>query len=422
MLAHGDAHMSMVAAAAAAGTARRERRLLFVVNDTRFFVSHRLPLGAAARRAGYEVHLAALPDGKLDVLAAHGIVFHPLRVDRTGLNAWRELDLLRQLAGVIRRVDPDTVHCVTIKPVIYGGLLCRLLGVPAFVAAVSGLGYVFVARGASSALLRPLIRRLYRFVFSHPNSRVIFQNGDDRAELAALGLVRAERSVLIRGSGVDPTVYRPRPEPEGTPVVLLPARLLREKGIGEFVAAARLVGPVARFVLVGDAPAHNRSCVPAAALQAWRDEGVVEWWGHREDMPEVYAAASIVCLPSHREGLPKALLEAAACARPIVATDVPGCREVCRHGENGLLVPPRDPATLAAALAALLRDPALRRAMGERGREIALREFTVARVAERTLAVYRALEQACRGATGQGHRARRSAEGAAAVATADEPS
>lgn len=396
----------------AAADAEDRRRLLFVVNDTCFFVSHRLPLAVAARQAGYEVHLAALPDGKLDLLAAHGILFHPLRIDRTGLNAWRELDLLRQLAGVIRRVGPDIVHCVTIKPVVYGGLLCRLLGTRSFVAAVSGLGYVFVARNVRSTLLRPLIRRLYRLVFSHPNSRVIFQNRDDRAELAALGLVRTERTVLIRGSGVDPAVYRPRPEPEGTPIVLLPARLLWEKGIAEFVAAARLLGPAARFVLVGDAPAHNRSCVPAAIVRAWQDEGVVEWWGHREDMPELYAAASIVCLPSYREGLPKALLEAAACARPIVTTDRPGCREICRHHENGLLVPPQDPPALAAAITVLLRDPALRRAMGVRGREIVEREFTVARVVEQTLAVYRALDEAGLAspviAAGAGSRRRRS--------------
>jgi glycosyltransferase involved in cell wall biosynthesis len=374
--------------------------LLFVVNDSRFFVSHRLPLGEAARRCGYEVHLAAFPNGQLDVLTARGIVFHPLPFDRTGLNPWRDAQLLGAFLTLLRQVRPTMMHCITLKPAVYGGLLAQRLGVEGFVVSLTGLGQVFQAQRVQMRLARAIACRLLRLAFRHGNSRVIFQNPDDRAELIAADLVRAENCVLIRGSGVDPQVYRPQPEPEGVPIVLLPARLLWAKGVGEFVAAARAVRAVgcpARFVLAGEAPPHNRSSVPAETLRRWQDEGIVEWWGHREDMPGVLAASSIVCLPSYyREGVPKSLIEGASCGRPIVTTDMPGCREICRTGENGFLVPPRDPAALAAAIVRLLGDPLLRRAMGSRGREIAQREFSLDRIVAETLSVYHALQGAGR--------------------------
>lgn len=392
--------LPLSAGGAAAATTAGPPRLLFVVNDTGFFVSHRLPLGIAARQRGYEVHLAAFPSGGLDRLAAHGITFHPLPVDRTGLNPLNDVRLMARLAALLRQLRPSLMHCVTIKPAIYGGLVGRALGVDSFVVSLTGLGQLFQAQRLELRLARALVRRLFRVALTHRNGRVIFQNPDDREELLATGVVRPEGSVLIRGSGVDPGVYRPRPEPAGTPIVLLPARLLWAKGVGEFVAAARAVraaGCAARFVLAGEAPPHNRAAVPAETLRAWEREGVVEWWGYCEDMPRLYAASSIVCLPSYyREGVPKCLIEAAACARPIVTTDMPGCREICRHGENGLLVPPKDPAALAAAITSLLGDPPRRRAMGRRGRRIVADEFTLDRVVAETLSVYDTLARAAR--------------------------
>jgi glycosyltransferase involved in cell wall biosynthesis len=197
---------------------------------------------------------------------------------------------------------------------------------------------------------------------------------------------------LIRGSGVDMNIFTPRPEPEGVPVVILAARMLWAKGIGEFVDAARLLREQkveARFVLVGESDPGNPSAVPVWQLEQWHDSGVVEWWGACSDMPRVFAEAHVVCLPSYYpEGVPKVLIEAAACGRPIVTTDVPGCREVVRHEENGLLVPTRDPVALAAALRRLIMSPALRDFLGRRGREIAVAEFGLERVIAETLAVY----------------------------------
>ena len=385
-------------------TSRRRRhgggrkRLLLVVNDAQFLVSHRLPLALAAREAGYEVHVAAYPDDAVPVLHRHGLPFHPIAFDRTGSSPLRDAWTLWQLARVVHKVAPSILHCVTIKPVIYGGLVARLLKVPAFVGAVTGLGQMFNPDSPASNLARELLRPLYRTALAHPNARTIFQNPDDRAEFLASGLVAAECTDLILGSGVDPAVYAPVPEEPGDPVVLLSGRLLWAKGIGEFVGAARLLrasGTKARFVLVGQPPSHHGDAVPADAIRAWEREGVIEWWGHHQDMARIYGCSHIVCLPSfYREGVPKALIEAASCGRPIVTTDTAGCREICRHGHNGLCVPMRDVTALAEALRRLIEDPLLRRKMGQAGRRLAIAEFGLASVVQRTLAIYAALEAA----------------------------
>jgi glycosyltransferase involved in cell wall biosynthesis len=237
-------------------------------------------------------------------------------------------------------------------------------------------------------------------VLATPGQRVVVQNPDDARLLVAEGIVPPAAVTLIRGSGVDTGAFAPAPEPDGTPLVVLPARMLRQKGVEDFVAAARLLrsrGVRMRAALVGEPDSENPSSVPLTQLRAWHAEGAVEWWGWRGDMAEVLRQSHVVCLPStYGEGIPKCLLEAAACARPIVATDIPGCREAVHHGENGLLVPPHDPLALAAALARLIDSPEQRRAMGERGRRRALEEFSDARVAEETLAVYDALAGAAR--------------------------
>jgi glycosyltransferase involved in cell wall biosynthesis len=372
------------------------RRLLFVVNDTAAFASHRLPIALAAGKAGYEVHLAALDSGKLDVLRDHDIPFHPLSVDRTGLNPLNDVRLLGELWGAVRALRPAIMHTVTIKPVIYGGIVARLLGVPSLVSAVTGLGQTFTDTRSIPPTLRAVVRSLYRLALGHANSRTIFQNPDDRRFMVEAGLVSADRTALIRGSGVDMSSFEPSEETSGIGLVILPARLLWEKGVAEFVQAARILreqGLPCRMALVGEPPPHNRQSIPETTIGEWVRQGLIEWWGHRDDMAAVYAQSHIVCLPSYYgEGVPRALIEAAACARPIVTADSPGCREVVRHGENGFLVPPRAPGPLAEALRQLLLDPTRRREMGARGRELATAEFSVEHVVEATLAVYESLE------------------------------
>ena len=336
-------------------------RLLFLINDLQFFCSHRLALALAARDRGYSVHVAALDTGEGRDISEQGIEVHPLSVDRTGMNPWRDLRLLCQILRVIATVRPHAVHTVTIKPIVYGGLAARFLRVPALVSAIgggqsSGVGKDVLDR--RHRLLRRILEGLYAAALRHPNARTVVQNPEDGEELCARGLAQREHILLIKGSGVDLAVFAPVPEPSAAPTVILPARMLWAKGVEEFVRAAQLIRASrsdVRFALVGDVPSHNRDHVPRSVIENWVKRGWVEWWGFERDMPPVFGRCHIVCLPTnYREGVPRVLLEAAACARAIVATDVAGCREIVRHGENGLLVQPRSPDALAHALLTLI--------------------------------------------------------------------
>lgn len=365
-------------------------KLLFLVTEDWYFVSHRLPLAVAACAAGYEVVVATRVRDKAAAIEAAGVRVIPIEMDRGGMNLPRELATLFRLWRLYRRERPGIVHHVALKPVLLGGLAARLAGVRAVVGAVAGLGFLFSGDRRASRVARLLKWSLPGLI---GRGFAIVQNPEDAAMLADCGVAPA-RIRLIRGAGVDTNCFSPRPELPGTPLVVLPARMLRDKGVGEFVEAARMLrerGVAARFALVGAPDPANPASIAETELRAWMVEGVVEWWGQREDMPEVYAACHVVCLPSYREGLPKALLEAAASGRPIVTTDTPGCREVVRHEENGLLVPPRDVPSLAEALERLIRDAALRKEMGERGRRMVEECFAIEQICAETLAVYREL-------------------------------
>jgi glycosyltransferase involved in cell wall biosynthesis len=379
-------------ATAAAG---RPHRVIFVVNDAPFFLSHRLPLAEGARRAGYEVHIATPDHPARWAIMEQGFEFHPIPMSRSGAGLVGEFRTLRALFGLYRALQPDLVHHVTHKPVLYGSVAARVLGVPAVVNAVSGLGYAFIAEGAVAEVRRRLMLALYRVALGHPNSGVIFQNPDDVALFRAAKALSGARVVLIPGSGVDLDQFYPVPEPEGCPVIVLPARMLWDKGVGDFVEAIRILkgrGVEVRALLVGDPDPGNPRSVDRERLIGWAREGIVEWLGHQTDMPRVLAHCHIVCLPSsYREGVPKTLLEAAAAGRPVVTTDVPGCRDVVRDGENGLVVPPREPALLAQALEALLGDRTLRLQFGASNRARAVVEFGVDRVVEGTIDLYREL-------------------------------
>ena len=371
------------------------RRLLFLVADAPFFVTHRLSLAHAAREAGYDVHVAVpFEDRPVAAIRAAGVHCHDLPLRRGNRSLGGELRLIVAVARLFRAVRPDLVHAVSLKPVIFGGLVARLLGVPAAVLAVTGLGYLFLRPGAKTRVQRAVIKRLYRFALGHPRARAIFQNPDDLALFVGENLVDPAITVMIKGCGVDTERFGPTAEPAGPVVVMFPARVIGDKGVREFVAAAGILrrqGVTARFVLVGRTDPENPTDVGEPAIRAWEAIGDVEWWGFREDMASVLAQAHIVCMPSYMEGLPRVLIEAAACARPVVTTDVPGCREIVRDGENGLLVPPRDGAATAVALGRLIADRALRAKFGARGRAIATGEFTVERFVAETLALYRTL-------------------------------
>jgi glycosyltransferase involved in cell wall biosynthesis len=367
---------------------------MFVVNVDWFFLSHRLPIALEALRQGYQVHIATGLTDKLDELQRYGLVVHPLALDRSSVglgDAWRTMV---ELWKVFRAVRPDVVHLVSIKPVLLGGLVARLAGAPAVVVAISGLGFVFMASGTKAKVRLWLVGGLYRLALSHRNLKVIFQNPDDRVSLSKLAHLTDSKVVMIRGSGVDLTQYLYTPLPSGQMVVVLAARLLADKGVREFVQAARLLrqqGISARFCLVGSVDPANPTSIADTELMQWANEGIVELWGQRSDMPEVLSTASLVVLASYREGLPKILLEAAACGRPVVATNVPGCRDAIDSGVTGLLVPVRDAMALAEVLKELINNPARCQAMGNAGRVLAERAFDVRQVVAAHLHIYQEL-------------------------------
>lgn len=364
-------------------------RVLFIVNNPAFFLSHRRNVARAVAENGWSVHVATPPgDGSAEI-QAEGFIWHPIPLSRSGWNPLAELRTLFALVRLLQGLRPSLIHTVTIKPVLYTGLLAPLLRTPAIVHQVSGLGTVFIGTGVKAHLRRTLVMIAYRMAFRHPRSRVILENSDDGAVLAPA--LRPEQPTVIHGAGVDPGDFPPTSEPDGVPIVMLASRMLRTKGVGEFVEAARHLdssGTQARFVLVGSPDVGNPDSLSAAELQAWSEEGPIEWWGYRSDMSKILSQASIVCLPSYREGLPRVLLEAAAAQRAIITTDVPGCREVAADGSTSLLVPPRDATSLANAIKRLLDDPHLRHVTARAGRERFLAEFTSEKVVAETIEVY----------------------------------
>lgn len=327
-------------------------------------------------------------------IQSYGLTHHVVPMTRSGKNPLTELRTMLALYGLFRRVRPDVVHLVTIKPVLYGGVAARLARVPGMVSAISGLGFVFVARGARAAFVRAIVTVLYRVALGHPNSRIVFQNQSDRDVLRGLGAVRDRQVVMIRGSGVDLSEFAVTPEPAPPVVALMVARLLRDKGVMEYVEAARLLrqqNVEVRMLLAGGVDPGNPASVTEADVRAWRDEGIIEPLGERSDIASLYAAAHIAVLPSYREGLPRSLIEAAACGRAVVTTDVPGCRDAIEPGVTGLLVPSRDAHALAGAIARLVQDPSQRQRLGAAGRMLAEREFDIQDVCDQHLRLYRAL-------------------------------
>lgn len=369
-------------------------RLVLVITEDWYFWSHRLGLARAARDAGWQVVVATTPGSLRQQIEAEGFLYYPLRLQRKGRNPWGEVLAILDLMSLYHLMRPDMVHHVAIKPVLYGSLAARLADVPAVVNAVVGLGYVFISGGVKHALLRTAVEWAYRLAFIGKRTRVIFQNPDDCNLFLQHRILREAQTVIIPGAGVNTRRFAPTPEPSGEPVVLLASRLLWDKGIGELVEAARLLKRrkiAGRVVLAGLPDPSNPASIPIATLQAWHQEGIVEWIGRRSDMPAVLAASHIACLPSYREGLPLSLIEAASCARPIVASNVPGCREIVQDGWNGLLVPVKDALALADALQTLLTDASLRQTMGQWGRELVLQRFAQELIIKQTLGVYQSL-------------------------------
>lgn len=372
-------------------------KAIFFANTDWYLYNFRLPLARELRSRGVEVVLVSPPGPHGAKLQAQGFRWRPIEMERRSLHPTRELALILRLAALFRSEQPDLVHNFTIKCVVYGGLAAKSARVPARVNAVAGFGYVFTNDELMARALRPVVRSLLRPVLGGAKSRLILQNTDDIAAFRTARLVDDANVRLVRGSGVDLSRFSPgvdAPLTRTPPRIILAARLLWDKGVGEYVEVARRIrasGVPARFLLAGAPDDGNPASIPKSALERWADEGVIEVLGQVDDMPALLAESDIAVLPSYREGLPKGLIEAAACALPIVATDVPGCREVVTHERDGLLVPAREVDGLERAIRRLIDEPDFARGLGTRARAKALAHFDQEIVHRQTLDVYREL-------------------------------
>lgn len=372
-------------------------KVLLVSNTAWYLYNFRLPLARALRGAGYEPVFVSPRDAYVQRLVDSGFGWIELKINRQSRDPFVELATLYRFIALYARERPVAVHHFTIKCVIYGGIAARLTRTGAVVNSITGLGHIFVDRGWVTRGLRQFVKLLYRLALGSERMRVIFENKDDLNSFVTLNLVSPDKTSLIRSTGVDLSRFAPAPETAGSgsePVVLFASRLIAEKGIAEFIGAARICagrGVKGRFQVAGALDEGNPSSISPEQLAEWKAEGIVDFLGHVDEIHALIGRCAIVVLPSYREGVPRILLEAAAMSKPIVTTNVPGCREVVSHGVNGLLVPAKDPDSLASAIESLLGDEQARKNMGEQGRRRVVGEFGDTEIAKNTLKVYQSL-------------------------------
>ncbi|SNY51851.1 Glycosyltransferase involved in cell wall bisynthesis [Arsukibacterium tuosuense] len=372
-----------------------KKRLLYIVNVDWFFISHWLPLARAAKLDGYDVHIATTVTQKTDVMLAEGFTCHEIPINRSGTNPLTEIVVAIRIFRLIKSLKPDIVHLMTIKPVIYGGIAARLAKVPAVVVGITGLGFVFINESKKIKILRSIVVKLYKAVFRHKNIFITFENESDRAVFLQGNIVKPEQAQVVNGAGVDLTNFSHKPEPENPVVITFAARLLKDKGFFEFVAAAKMLKPQCgdsvSFWVVGTPDFVNPASVTQHEIDKLAIEKNVIFHGFRSDMADVLSNSNIVVLPSYREGLPKVLMEAAACGRAVITTDVPGCRHVIIPGKTGLLVPPGHVDALAEAMLQLARNANLRHNFGTQGRVLAEKRFNIVKISTDYLSMYQKL-------------------------------
>ena len=373
---------------------RFEPKVLFVITEDWFFHSHFLDRAISLLASGGTVGIATRFSVHEEELKSLGFTLFPVNFSRRGLNPMSEFITSLRIRKIVREFKPDITHNVALKPVVtgtFGELLGRQRVV---VNALVGMGYIFTSTDARASLVRPLLSRILKSLLRSKSVHVIIENPDDLSSLVSDGFVEPSKISLIRGAGVDLKAFPFHPEIDGPVVVTLVSRILRDKGVLEFIDAAtqlQIRFPEVVFQIVGEPDLGNPSAIPQSEIDAWKSLPNVRYLGRRSDIGDILKGSHIVCLPSYREGLPKALLEALSCGRPIITTDVPGCREVCADGVNGLLVPARDSIALSNAIEKLVIDPELRQAMGLAGRLRAESEFSNEIVCAQTLDLYRRL-------------------------------
>ena len=368
-------------------------KLLIFINSLKTFLSHRLPIAEAAYSNNYEVTIVYGETGGIDLTKLNNYPFKFIHIptQRGGTNPFRDLKTLFDLFIIIKKERPHIAHFVTIKPYLYGGIISRLTKVPCVVTAVSGLGTIFITKSFKHIFLRFLLYFFYKYAFNHINQKIILQNNDDLDLLVNWGVLNSSKSKLIRGSGVNLEIFKNFDEPIGLPIVCFAGRILRDKGIYEFVSAALLLqkrGLKAHFIIAGDMDTENPTGLKHHEIKNITKNNVIDFKGFQKDISKLYENSHIVCLPSYREGLPKSLIEAAAASRAVVTTDVAGCRDAIIPNKTGLLVPLRNADKLADAIQWLIENPDQRIKMGKEGRKFAEKEFSIEKIVEIHLKVY----------------------------------
>jgi len=380
-------------------TVKKRVRILYIGNHAGIFLSHRLPVFKKMIESGYEVHVAVpsktdllsqnIHENSVKAIKKNGFQYYDIQIHRSSTMVKKEILSFIQIIKLYKMIKPDLVYHATQKPVLYGSFISKMVKVPCVINSLTGLGFVFTDKGIKASLLKIVIKFLYRYTLDQQNSMNIFHNNDDRNYFLKKRIVNKENSLVIKGSGVNLDEFAFKPEPdEQNPIIIFPSRLLRDKGVLEFVNAAKIIklnNIKARFVLVGDIDPINPTSVTKKDVKLWEKNGLIEWWGWRRDMPSVYQQASIVCLPSYREGMSKSLIEGLASGRPIVTTNVPGCREIIANPVNGILVDKKDSKKLGDGLTILIKDRKLRQIMGKNSRKLAVKEFSLEKVVDDTM-------------------------------------
>jgi len=366
-------------------------KLLIVVNVDWFFLSHRLPIALEAQKKGFDVTIVTADTGKVEEIRSHGLTVETFPFQRSGTNAIKELSGIFQLARLYKKHSPGVIHHVTLKTSIFGSIAARVARVPGVINAISGLGFAFSS--GKKNLLNRIIQGMMKVAFRGERNHFIFQNPDDFNLFKEAGYGTEDNSMIIKGSGIDLQEYSYETPTEKEKLqIVLPGRMLKDKGVMEFIEAAKLMKEQlygkCEWLLVGDVDEENPSTITKAELAELTDGDYIQWLGFQDGMKEIYQNSDIVVLPSYREGLPKALIEACAIGRPIVTTDAVGCRECVIEGENGYMVPVGDHEELARKVALLGNDRELRLEFGKKSRKLAENEFSIENVVEKHMEMY----------------------------------
>ena len=372
------------------------KKLLYLVNVDWFFISHRMDLAIAAKKEGYDVYVLAKDTGYSHIFSQNKINFVDIPVSRSGINPLKEFKLLLIILFKYKQINPDIVHHVALKSVIYGTIAARIFKIPTIINAITGLGYVFNKNDSViNSCINKVILISLKLVSSKPFITTILQNDYHSHILVRNRILQSFNIKIICGSGVNINIFKYLPEnPVNELKVMMVSRLLWDKGVKEFVDASILSKNYNqmkfKFILIGKIDLNNKSAIPKSDVLKWVNNGLIEWWGEKmiEDIPSILAEGTIIVLPSYHEGLPKILLEAGAVGRPVVTTLIPGCKDVIKHNVNGLLVPVRDSHALSIAINYLLMNPKIRKEMGRNARNIIEKSYDLNIIVKQQLDLY----------------------------------